>query len=349
MKVIRIFKYAVVADQIRKLINNGTFPPGTALKSEDELAYEYDVSRITIKKALSILVEEDLVCRVKGQGSFVKDAYKKSNYALVMSLNFGTNSTALEIIAGVQQFFTANNGRTFIEFVDGSLENEKSTVSRLLLQSMDGILLHVNHHDEIRAMLKSFEDKSHCPVVLIDRYDFDAPCNAVISNHQDGGYLTCEYLYENGHRNIAVVHEAPRLTSEVEMLNGCRAFLAKHQLDCHVYENGCVPDASLLKMIKAKNITALLCANDTVATIAIDYLRANGLSVPRDVSVIGFADMQPLAAQYNLTTVKQNFRNMGLEAAKLTAELKERGIRGYKKVILPTELVERGTVKKMAR
>jgi DNA-binding LacI/PurR family transcriptional regulator len=83
--------------------------------------------------------------------------------------------------------------------------------------------------------------------------------------------------------------------------------------------------------------TALLCSTDVLALGAIKELRAQGLDVPRDVSVTGFDDV-PAAELAQLTTIRQPLVEKGREAGRL---LMEPGTE--REVILPIELVARGS------
>jgi len=64
--------YAQLADLIRSDITKGTLKKGDILQTEMELGEVYSVSRITVRRALSILVEEGMIYRKKGRGTFVK-------------------------------------------------------------------------------------------------------------------------------------------------------------------------------------------------------------------------------------------------------------------------------------
>jgi len=58
---------------LRRKIVNGELLPGAALPSEDALASEYGISRITVRQALSLLEQDDLIVRQRGRGTFVSD------------------------------------------------------------------------------------------------------------------------------------------------------------------------------------------------------------------------------------------------------------------------------------
>jgi GntR family transcriptional regulator len=66
--------YHQVAGILRQRIEEGVYPPGARLNSEDELAVEFDVSRATVRQAMSELATEGLVARHRGRGTFVEGA-----------------------------------------------------------------------------------------------------------------------------------------------------------------------------------------------------------------------------------------------------------------------------------
>lgn len=63
--------YETIYNDLLDGIRNGTYPPGSRLPSEKELAGQYGVSRITSKKALELLAERRVISRMPGRGSFV--------------------------------------------------------------------------------------------------------------------------------------------------------------------------------------------------------------------------------------------------------------------------------------
>jgi GntR family transcriptional regulator len=66
--------YHQVAGILRQRIDEGVYPAGVRLNSEDELAAEFDVSRATVRQAMSELALEGLVVRRRGRGTFVEEA-----------------------------------------------------------------------------------------------------------------------------------------------------------------------------------------------------------------------------------------------------------------------------------
>lgn len=79
-------KHVKVYDRIYELIQNGTYPAGSQLPSEPSLAEEMGVSRMTLRKALALFIEDGLVKNVPGVGHFVCTLNQKQSTKLDMSI-----------------------------------------------------------------------------------------------------------------------------------------------------------------------------------------------------------------------------------------------------------------------
>ncbi|GEM81230.1 GntR family transcriptional regulator [Vibrio superstes] len=65
-------RYLQIADTLIERINSGELPSGSILPTEGQLQLEFDVSRVTIRKAMQLLVDKDLLSRKRGSGTYVK-------------------------------------------------------------------------------------------------------------------------------------------------------------------------------------------------------------------------------------------------------------------------------------
>ena len=65
-------KYEMLSVELKEGIRSGKYPEGKSLPTEEELSSSYSMSRQTIRKALQILVNEDLIVKRQGSGSVVK-------------------------------------------------------------------------------------------------------------------------------------------------------------------------------------------------------------------------------------------------------------------------------------
>jgi DNA-binding GntR family transcriptional regulator len=80
------FIYQQIAQDLIDQIKQNNYQEGQQLPSENQLASEYDVHRLTIRQAITILIEKDLVYRKQGSGTFIKE--KKLDYSLDSKTNF---------------------------------------------------------------------------------------------------------------------------------------------------------------------------------------------------------------------------------------------------------------------
>ncbi|MEJ6079669.1 GntR family transcriptional regulator [Vibrio sp. 1-Bac 57] len=72
-------RYLQISDELITQIDDGTLLPGAMLPTESELQKKFGVSRVTIRKSMKILVDKDLLYRVRGSGTYVKSAKAQHN------------------------------------------------------------------------------------------------------------------------------------------------------------------------------------------------------------------------------------------------------------------------------
>lgn len=89
-------KYEQIVNYIKEQIQNGTLQENERLPHEEEIAHQYGVSRMTVNKALNILQKENLIRRVKGNGTFVSTFRYKSNLIGKRSFDEQMRSLGLE-------------------------------------------------------------------------------------------------------------------------------------------------------------------------------------------------------------------------------------------------------------
>jgi len=178
---------------------------------------------------------------------------------------------------------------------------------------------------------------------------------SVISENYKGAMLAMEHLYSLGHRKIAYIAGPLDRLAATERYQGYVDFLAKQGLS---FDQSLVAEAAqyttpdgydaalrLLKTAKGK-FTAVFADYDYIACGAINCFSANGLSVPGDVSVIGFDDLS-IAEVAGLTTIRQDREKIGIMAADiLIAQMQGLPLEQEYDVRVPTSLVVRSSCRK---
>lgn len=72
-------RYLEIAESLIEQINSGTLPAGSILPTEGELQTRFNVSRVTIRKSMKVLVDKDLLFRKRGSGTYVKATKAQHN------------------------------------------------------------------------------------------------------------------------------------------------------------------------------------------------------------------------------------------------------------------------------
>ena len=147
--------------------------------------------------------------------------------------------------------------------------------------------------------------------------------SSVACDHKAGGEQVAQYFFNNGHRNIGIVQgpdgsfvsqqRCKGFINHLKSLGINKIYIAKGSF---TYEGGQEASKTLLKN---KKISALFCADDTMAFGCLDYIKNNTkLKIPDQLEIIGYDDISVAEwTSYNLTTIRQPIRQM----AKLTTQL----------------------------
>jgi LacI family transcriptional regulator len=201
-------------------------------------------------------------------------------------------------------------------------------------------------HPELKKLIAS-----GTPVVAVDLVLTGKRASYVASDNLGGGRLAVRHLHDLGHRRIATISGLAHTKPAQDRLLGYRVELQDLGLEPrHEYEaqgdfyteSGEAAMRELLALPEPP--TAVFCASDMMAVGAIKAIEEAGLRCPRDVSIVGFDDIQ--LAEYvspALTTIRQDKRALGAAAAQSLAQLIEDPDTVPPVLVLPVELVRRGS------
>ncbi|MBB3256669.1 LacI family transcriptional regulator [Paraburkholderia bannensis] len=173
-------------------------------------------------------------------------------------------------------------------------EQAIEAVRFLIGRDCDGVVVisHDLHDDDLR-MLHAL----HPRMAFLNRAFDQMPEASFCADHFHGGELAARTLIEHGHREIAVIGGTASSSDNRARLDGFfaeleRRGIAREQVPLVMSdfspEGGYAAAGKLLD--SKRRFTGLFCANDTMAMSALARLQHAGISVPRDVSVIGYDD-----------------------------------------------------------
>jgi LacI family transcriptional regulator len=194
------------------------------------------------------------------------------------------------------------------------------------------------------------ETKEGFHVVAIDPHTGPTGMPTIDSDNFAGAVLATNYLLSLGHRRIGFIGGRPDLESARLREAGFRSAMAEAgvtvdetliRIGGYRIETAEGPARELLS--RAERPTALFAANDLSAIATMTAAQGLGLTVPDDLSVIGFDNVPESAmASPPLTTIRQPLQQMGAEALRLLVDLLA-GIERETHVRLPTDLVVRAS------
>ncbi|MXG88345.1 LacI family DNA-binding transcriptional regulator [Nocardioides flavescens] len=190
------------------------------------------------------------------------------------------------------------------------------------------------------------------PVVIVDRTRHDASFCSVSVDDELGGRLAVEHLVDRGHRRIAFIGGPMEIGQITDRLRGARAawadagrpaedlvVLVTDWLDV---AGGREAGARLAGMSSAKRPTAAFCANDLIALGLLQHAISSGTSVPEQLAIVGYDDIEfAAAAAVPLSSVRQPRHELGRAAADLLLDEAGNPDHEHRQVQFTPELVAR--------
>jgi DNA-binding LacI/PurR family transcriptional regulator len=252
-----------------------------------------------------------------------------------------------QVLSGIADIAQENNYRIMLiplNSSDGTSSNDYLRYVRSKL--FDGlILLKAKINDPNLAALA----QSDFPYILVNYRKFGDNYNFVDSENIKGAELAVEHLYQNGHRKIAFVAGSMNEVNARDRLKGYKNILKKHKLplseDYIIYgdfnrETAYEKSKKLLEMEDSP--TAIFCSDDYMALGVIEQIKNHKLSVPKNISVVGFDNIE--IGEFSkpaLTTVKQPMYKIGKTASEALLALIKKTRKSPIRIMLKTQLIVR--------
>ncbi len=260
----------------------------------------------------------------------------------------GANPFYSHVQFGVSDFCQRHNISLMVATMDVDVSNHPISWPAMITQNhIDGLILAGAFIDDTVEIIKR---KFDFPIVLVDSYSSTLQCDSVVTDNFGGARKAVEYLVKNGHERIGLAGWNPlsppsiqlRQQGYLRVLNayGLKPFIVETQLS----RAGGQKAATKL-LASNPQVTALFCCNDETAIGAISAIRQLGLEVPRDVSVVGFDNID-LAAEVSpaLTTVHVHKTWMGALGVQTLIERVQHPDKPKTTIVMDTDLIVRHSV-----
>lgn len=232
-------------------------------------------------------------------------------------------------------------------FLSRHMGLEKETYKHLLHRGVDGIVVIQSFGEDFIA-----SHRTSIPAVYIDR-PTEEP-GTVYSDNYHGSQLAVEYLIELGHQKIAHISGDPGNFAGIQRVKGFSKAMNENGLSIptsYISNGGFFSYAggreAMIRLLSLQDRpTAVVVAGDEMAIGAIKVIKEAGLSVPEDISIIGFDDIS--TAEHidpPLTTIRQDKELIGQQAAiillgKINGEM---GANDDINKVIPVQLIKRSS------
>lgn len=352
-------KYVQLKNYIRSLVESGHLKPGEKLESENELSKRFKISRHTVRQAISELVNENLLSRIQGSGTFISQALgsQKEKSGII-----GVITTYLDdyifpgIIKGIDQVLSHKGYSIILGHTNNKLEREAVCLSNMLEKNVDGFIIEPTksalpnpnsvYYDEIR--------KRNIPLIFINGYYPGNQGSYVVEDDELGGYLAAMHLFDLGHEHLAGIFKVDDIQGHGRYSGFVKAHREKGRSipeDVIIWyttedvqtlfsqENG---RALLARIGKC---TGLICYNDQVALKAINLLRQEGIKVPEALAVVSFDDSDLASSgEIKLTTLAHPKDKLGEKAAEALLDILNGKMASVRERIKPQLIVRNSSL-----
>ncbi|NIY46367.1 LacI family DNA-binding transcriptional regulator [Cedecea colo] len=322
-----------------------------------DVAEYADVSYQTVSRVINQASHVSEKTRLKVEAAMAALNYVPNRVAqqlagkLSQTIGLATTNLSLhapsQIVAAIKTQAGDMNFNVVISMVEQpGLAACKAAVNSLLSQRVDGLIVNIPlENEEAQAVQNAC---GNVPALFLD-VSPELGANIIIFDPCEGARLGVEHLIKLGHQRIALLNGPLTSVSARLRFEGWKQTLRVHGLEAVAVMEGDWSSLSGYEQVsrllrEGKAPGGIIVANDQMALGALRALAEQGLAVPADVSVVGYDDTEDSACFIPpLTTIKQDFRNLGKASVnRLVALIQEPGAQPEPQ-ILPVALVERKT------
>ncbi|GAB3253828.1 LacI family DNA-binding transcriptional regulator [Larkinella harenae] len=236
------------------------------------------------------------------------------------------------VILGVQEVANAAGYKVMIGQSNESLEIEKHNLQAMLSSRVDGLIMAITRETIEYEHILSAQRKG-LPVVFFNRIVDELPGSKVLVDDYRGAFRAVEHLIQTGCRRIAHLAGPENLTMSRNRLNGYIDALKAHHFpidDSIIMHSDFVEGKARFYTQQLVELPdrpdAVFAVNDPTAIEALICLQENGLSIPEDISLVGFSNAPHSAfVTPPMTAVVQPTHDIGRVAARLLLRQIEEG------------------------
>ncbi len=333
-------KYYVLMDSLKQDMLAGKIRPGDKIASENELAAKFQVSRHTVRKALSILENDGLLEAIHGKGTYCIERMRggigeSHNVAVVTT--YISDYIFPRVIQGIDNVLTREGYSIILKNTGNSQKNEARALEDIMTKDIDGLIIEPSKSEIYCKHMNQYEalDLMRLPYVFLQgTYPQMKHKPNVVMDDVEGTYLLTKYLIELGHKHIIGIFKiddsqgTARHKGYIKALNEAGMYYNPDNVILfHTEDRAKKPAAMVKQFVESKmEMDAIVCYNDQIALEVIKALEVYDIHVPEDISITGYDNsLIAESGPVQLTTISHPQEKIGEMVAELLLE-KMRGI-----------------------
>lgn len=349
-------KYQFIAGLLRQEIENGMYSGKQLLPTEQLLCQRFQISRQTVRRALSVLENEGLITRRQGSGSHLRIHAEEEvflNCTIAVVTTYISDYIFPSLLQGVETVLTANSSAPLLFATKNQVSTERKILQTLLtIKDLGGVLVEGSKTALPNPNLDLYQKLMERGVRLVfinGIYPELSGIPSVLADDYGGGRQLAEYLHQKGHRNIAGIFKSDDMQGTLRY-SGYVSALRDLDLpleDEHIFWYNTRTRSSFLSaevvdsvLNEFEGCSAIVCYNDEIAIRIVSQLQKRGVQMPEEMSVVGFDNSRySELAPVRITSLSHGDQNLGELAARLMLRLLRDG--ECQSVVVPWQLIEK--------
>lgn len=303
------------------------------LPTQKELAKQYNVSMITIKKALNDLIRNGYLYSIVGSGTFVAKRSMVLNFnqqkAIGLVLVDLRSPFFSLIMQSVEEHVSQKGYSLLLSKSEGDVDREKVLIENLVRTGVDGLIIASMSHEHYSTGILKRLQREDFPFVMVS-YIEDKDICYIGTDNEAGGYVAAQHLIDIGRKKIGYINgEQGNLLGELRKKGFLKAlnenripfnkefeFRLQLKYEWNDFESGYKIGKSFAELKNRPD--AIFAYNDLSALGFMKGIMEAGLQVPDDVAIIGFDDIERCQyAPVPLSTIHQPTTEIGRQAVDL--------------------------------
>ncbi len=354
-------KYSLIMEDIQRDIISGKIKAGDQITSENKLCVRYNVSRHTVRKAISELIGQGYLASVHGKGTFCTERtrFEGASHNIGVITTYISDYIFPHVIRGVDEVLSRNGYSIILKNTGNSQSAEAKCLEDILSKNIDGLIIEPSRSDIINRNIYLYEklDQYNIPYVFIQGiYRQLSHKPYVVLDEKYGACLATRHLLKTGRKDLLGIFKIDDYQG-IERHKGYSLALAEagipydpdHVITYHTEDRKTKPAFALRELLgKGVKIDGIISYNDQIAHVVYQELTMMGIKVPEDIAIVGYDDsFIAVNSQVPLSSVHHPKEELGRLAANLLLDILrgKAGREQWHKVITPELIIRESTGK----